>query len=240
MSDAIKYEVKTLHNYLSDFSLPWKISIGHAIRRNETVMKLPSLMVADASWEGSAAFSISLFYWFTLSWSPETLRRIHLHAKHPDYVHINCLEFLTVLLQLLVAALITRLKNPRFAAQFAAIPIHKCHTDNMPSKSSATKVSSTSFRGQYLVGIHGHLLAGTNAGFITDFIEGKKNVTADFISRPKTFFPDTTLFPQHIYQHNGLLTSFDFFLLSPELLSHLTSMLYSNVWVAPMSLPKML
>jgi hypothetical protein len=233
MSEAIRYEITTMHDYLSDFSLPWELSIAHAIPRTAT-----SESHGDASWEGSAAFSTSLFFWFTLSWSPETLRRIHLHAKHPDYVHINCLEFLTVLLQL--AALITRLEDSRFAAQFPEIPMHKCHTDNMPSKSWATKVSSTSFRGQRLVGIHGLLLARTSAGFITDFIEGKKNVTADFISRPQTFFPHPAPFPQQIYQHNGLLTQLDFFLPNPEFLSHLTSMLYSNVWEAPTSLPKML
>lgn len=234
MTPAIAAEVKRIYDYLSDFSLPWEINIGHFIPRIEN-----SDSHGDASWEGSGAFSITLFYWYTLRWSPETLRRIHLHAKHPDYIHINCLEFLTVLLQL--AALMTRLDNPRYSSRLPAIPLHKCWTDNIPSKSWANKVSSTSIGGQRLVGLLGQMLARTQAGFITDFIAGERNVTADFISRPITYFPDSqTNFPQQIYHENGMLTPLDFFHPSPTFLSLLSSTLYSNVWLDPTPLPRTL
>ena len=92
-----------------------------------------------------------LWFWFAINWSTDIRRRVKLNSRHPDYIHINCLEFLIVVLQL--AAAITRLEDqpraslpPALLAQFPAgfphIPTLLTWTDNTPSKKWANKVTT--------------------------------------------------------------------------------------------------
>jgi hypothetical protein len=99
-----RQELVYLHTYLANRCNPWSISIGHIVKRNPTFTT-----TGDASNLGGGAHCRDLRFWFSYIWSPEICRRANLPKKHPDKIHINCLEFAVALIQL--AATITRMEE---------------------------------------------------------------------------------------------------------------------------------
>ena len=67
------------------------------------------------------------------------------------------------------------------------MPVLLAWTDNTASKAWANRVSTSSTRGQYLVTIYAELLRLHDVGVNCDHVAGKKNILADFISRPTHF-----------------------------------------------------
>jgi hypothetical protein len=174
-------------------------------------------------------------------WSPEIRLRANLPKKHPDKIHINCLEFAVALIQL--AATITRLGEAVpaaltsvFPAGYPNIPMLLCRTDNMSTKSWAAKVSSTSSSAHGLIVLLASLLRRTTCGFTSEWLAGHLNGTADLLSRPVlTIFP--TAFCTQIFLKVPELSSWNFFLLTPEFTSLLEQLLCSNAWQGDLSLP---
>ena len=66
-----------------------------------------SHLATQADLEGGGYFT-HLSYWFDIVWSDRVRRGINEKADHPNFVHINSLEYIVVLLQL--AAAIVRLQ----------------------------------------------------------------------------------------------------------------------------------
>lgn len=231
MEESIRSELQYIFTYLSDDNNPWQISIGHLVDRSPTWVSH-----GDASFDGGGAASEALVYWFDAIWSPELVRRLYLSSKHPDYLHINILEFLVEVVQ--VAAAITHVEDSP-AGTIPHIPVLLAFTDNKSAKKWAHKVSSKSEKGQKFVSILAEMLRRSDICFHSEYIPGVENVRADFISRP-----DTKLTPQawreQIYKQDARLKSWRNFLPSPELVSLMSSRLYSNAWQGPPKLPKRL
>ncbi len=105
ITPPVRAELQFLHSYLSDSSNPWEVLIGHVVPRSPTYKS-----AGDASLTGGGAINDSLGFWFDCRWSARILRGARLNSRHPDYVHINCLEFIVLLLQ--IAACIVYLEAP--------------------------------------------------------------------------------------------------------------------------------
>jgi hypothetical protein len=236
VTPSVRRELAYLHTYLRDHNNPWAISIGHLVRRDCTFTT-----TGDASNSGGGAHCADLNFWFSLIWSPEIRRRVSLHKKHEDAIHINCLEFAVALIQL--AAVITRLEQPVptallpfFPNGYPGIPILLCRTDNMSTKSWANKVSSASTKAHGLVALLASLLRRTECGFTSDWLAGHLNGTADLLSRPDlTLSP--TAFCSQIYLTEPELTSWNFFRPSLAFVSLLEQLLCSSAWQGDLSLP---
>ena len=243
MTEPVLRELQYLSDYLAQPTNQWSISIGHLIPRDPTFAS-----EGDASHLAGGALSPSLWFWFAVNWSADIRRRVKLNSRNPDYIHINCLEFLVVVLQL--AAAITRLEDqpwaslpPALHAQFPTgfphIPTLLTWTDNTPSKKWANKVTTASPRGQYLVQVYAELLRRCNIGTNCDWIEGESNVNADKISRPVPTLPDSH-HCQQIFRTIPESTSWNYFRPAPDLLSLLASRLSCTAWPDHPVLPKRL
>jgi hypothetical protein len=141
-----------LRDYLANPANPWEISIGHVIKREPTFVSF-----SDASNEAGGAFCADLQFWFNIHWNEKIRKGRKLSSRNPNYIHINCLEFVVVVIQ--IAAVLTRLQDlpPEVLATFPdgipEIPVLLTWTDNTATWKWAQKVTSTSPRGQSLVAI---------------------------------------------------------------------------------------
>ena len=166
--------------------------------------------------------------------------------KNTKYIHINCLEFVILILQLATA--ITRLedKSPTqqtlrdsFPHGIPAIPTILMWTDNTPSKKWANKVSTASPKGQHLIRVYAKLLSQYNLGTNCDWIKGSENNDADAISRPNPLLSDRK-HCQQIFQQIPATQSCNYFRPDQELTSLLASRLLCDAWLDQPVLPKRL
>ena len=161
-------------------------------------------------------------------------------------MHINCLEFVVLILQL--AAAITRLEDESptqqtlrdsFPNGIPDIPTILMWTDNTPSKKWANKVSTASPKGQHLIRVYAELLRRCKLGTNCDWIKGTNNDDADAISRPDPLLSDRQ-HCQQIFQQIPAIQSCDYFRPSHELTSLLASRLLCDAWLDQPVLPKRL
>ena len=68
-----------------------------------------AVSTGDASEYGGGAHCASLCYWFDITWSDRVKQGTQLKPSEPGFIHINCLEFIVVVLQL--AAFTVRLRT---------------------------------------------------------------------------------------------------------------------------------
>jgi hypothetical protein len=179
-----RQELGYLHTYLADRCNPWAISIGHIVKRNATF-----ITTGNASNLGGGAYCGELWFWFSYIWSPEIRCRANLPKKHPDKIHIDCLEFAVALIQL--AATITRLEEAvpapltaLFPAGYPHIPVLLCRTDNMSTKSWASKVPSSSSSAHGPIALLALLLQCTPCCFTSKWLVGHLNGTANLLLPP--------------------------------------------------------
>lgn len=229
----VRAELQFLHTYLSDFSNPWEVLIGHVVPRSPTYES-----AGDASLTGGGAINDSLGFWFDCRWSPRILRGAKLNPRHPDYVHINCLEFIVLLLQ--IAACIVYLEAPYDLTLLGlpvdfppVIPVLLALTDNMASKSWVHRVITASPHGQALIQIYAAFLRRSNIGLQCEHIPGVLNVEPDFISRPNLRLAPHDWYAQ-IFRKVPRLQFYNYFQPSPELISELQLRLFSD---SPLGLP---
>jgi hypothetical protein len=235
ITSPVYAELKYLHTYLSDFSNPWEVLIGHVVPRSPTYQS-----AGDASLTGGGAINDSLGFWFDCRWCPRILRGAKLNPRHPDYVHINCLEFVVLLLQ--IVACIVYLETPYDLTSLGlpgdappAIPILLALTDNMSSKSWIHRVITASPHGQALIQIYAALLRRSSVGLQCEHIPGVLNIEPDFISRPNLCLSPFDWYAQ-IFRTVPRLQSYNYFLPSPELISEIQLRLFSD---SPLGLPEL-
>jgi hypothetical protein len=86
-------ELQYLRTYLSDLSNPWEVLIGHVM-----VPRMPNIRSAgDASQLGGGGINHTLRFWFDCRWNARIQPGVKLNPRHPNYVHINCLEYIVLL-----------------------------------------------------------------------------------------------------------------------------------------------
>jgi hypothetical protein len=238
MTINIRNSLNIILSSLLDPLHHWAQPIGFIILRDPHFTSL-----GDASGRAGGAYNAFLMFWFDIIWSARVRRSIALPSTHPDYVHINSLEFIVVILQ--VAAVVVRLdslsteqRTALFPSGIPAQPILLCLTDNTAAEKWSNKVTSKSLQGQQLIGILAELLRTRNIGLNARHIPGVENILADYISRPTNFNLSHSERSEQIYQMNASARTWDFFLPSPELLQSLTCALYSTPTQGLPSLPK--
>jgi hypothetical protein len=227
ITSLVHAEIQYLHSYLSDLSNPWEVLIGHVVPR------CPNYRSAgDASQTGGGAINDSLGFWFDCRWNPRILAGVHFNSKHRDYVHINCLEFVVLLLQIVACVVyleapydLTLLGLP--ADPLPTIPILLALTDNMSSKSWIHRVITSSSRGQALIQVYAALLRRSSLGLQCEHLAGVLNVEPDFISRPNLCLAPFDWYTQ-IFRTMPRLRSYNFFQPSPDLISLIQSKLFCD------------
>ena len=98
LTQQVRSCLTTIHDKLADTSQCWAQLIGYIIPRDPHVISL-----GDASLTGGGACCEHLAYWFNIVWSPRVCCGVKEKADHADFVHINSLEFIVVLLQMAAA-----------------------------------------------------------------------------------------------------------------------------------------
>jgi hypothetical protein len=233
LTTSVRSELQYLYTYLSNPANPWEVLIGHVVPR------MPNISSAgDASQQGGGAINHTLRFWFDCRWNVRIQAGTKLNPRHPNYVHINCLEFIVLLLQ--IVACISYLESPYDPAlvglpllSLPTIPILLALTDNIASKSWIHRVTTASPRGQALIQVYAALLRRSALGTQCEHLAGALNVDPDFISRPNLHLAPFDWYFQ-IFQKMPVLKSYYYFQPSPELVSLLLSRLFSD---KPLGLP---
>jgi hypothetical protein len=238
LSAAIRRE---LHAVLTSLeSEPWEIFIPQVIPRDAHFHS-----EGDASQLAGGATSVSLSYWFRVMWSDRIRRGVKLDPKHSDYVHINCLEFIVALLQVVAAVVRLEADDVPFTLAatypngFPAFPVLKSLTDNTATEKWASSLTTTSPRAWALVYLLGQLLQRSRLTTQTNWLAGESNLVPDWISRPDLTLSPVALRAQTFQKYPWMLL-LDFFQPSLELCSVLESCLFLEPSRAPPVLPKTL
>jgi len=240
MTTPVRASIGTILTYLTNPAIRWTQPIGYIIDRDPHCDS-----TGDASELGAGAYSAQLRYWVDIVWSDKVRTGLLQKPNDPGFIHINSLEFTTVLVQL--AAVIVRLQSLS-DAQYAVMfprgrpiqPVLLCLTDNTAAMAWAQKVTSTSPQGQQLIGILAELLRTHVIGLNARHIAGIDNDLADFISRPTNLRLSHVARAEQIFQKHAPARTWDFFLPSRSLLRLLSSSLFSGPTSALPVLPKSL
>ena len=226
--------------YLRDHTSPWDVPLGMVVPRQPSIVSQ-----GDASFLGGGAHCPTLEFWFDVIWSPSVTAGLRYRkSSHPGFVHINCLEYLVVLLQ--HAAIIVRLAQATpsqvsrwFPAGRPTLPYWMGDCDNEVSTHWDRAMSARGVPGQNLIGVASELKRQFALRAETQHLAGEENVVADDISRNDFSLPFPSRSSQLFAKHPSLAT-WDFFLPSPELLQLLYSKLFSGPARAPCVLPTVL
>jgi hypothetical protein len=229
--------LEKMRRYMSNSDLPWRQQIGYIIPRDAHVISWGD---AATTHGGGGAFCPGLELWFDIVWSDRVKQGLL-----DKTVHINSLEFIVLLLQIMAILERTKTLSDPEREQFfpRGVPaelVILVWIDNTSAKSWANKVTSRSATGQRLIGILSELLRTRNFGFNAEHIAGEDNKTADYISRLCHEFPSHLARIQQLFQKEPALESYHYFRPSPEILSLLSSLLFSEQAPDLPSLPRTL
>jgi hypothetical protein len=170
--------------YLSDALTPnsgikFETPIVHLIPRVPT-----ALIIRDSSLVACGGYSITLKFWWHLSFPKEIVEQMLLHLKNNSnntFISINCLEYVTIIIDycptLIVLATCKVNNNP--------YPVVLCVTDNTSTLNWTLHTSKKSIIGRALARFFCGLLIGPQVGINTKWISPIKNVIANKISRLK-------------------------------------------------------
>jgi hypothetical protein len=231
--------LRKLLEYLSTTEYPFESPIAFIIKRDPHW-----ITVGDASKDGGGGYCEQLEFWFDVVWSDKVRHAVRdLPATHPDYVHINSLEFLVILIQLIASVVrfrtLSEIERTRFFPQgMPANPVTLCLTDNKSAMAWANRVTTKSAQGQRLLSIYAEILRTQNIGTNAEHNPGVKNVMADDISRPTHFNLSHTDRTEQIYQKHGKMRTWSYFLPSPELLQRLCLLLFTEASQDQINLPE--
>lgn len=235
-SDNARQCTVNLLDYVHNSSNPWETPIGQIIPRQPHFVS-----TGDASFVGCGGSCPLLSFWFDLPWTQRTKDAVKKKPKDAGFVHINDLEFITLIIMLAAVkerllALPLHVQQTCFPKRIPTIPVWLGYTDNTVSKSWEAKATAKSKRGQSLIGIYSSLLRDTNIHTVSKHIKGVDNIVADDISRNDFSLSLPSRFAQLFAKHPSLV-SFDYFLPSPSFLQLLTSRLYCEPNPTPCDLP---
>jgi hypothetical protein len=156
-NDFTNRSINYLHDYLANQTNPWMMYIGHAINREPTFTTL-----GDACKKSGNGYCHELEFLYDIHFSPGILRRVNLSSRHIHSIHINCLEYVMILLQ--IAAVIERLDDlpthiaTKYDVALNAFPVLLSRTDNTNAECWTAKVTAKTSKSQPLVEILAGLL----------------------------------------------------------------------------------
>ena len=220
---------------------PWETHLGLIIPR------VPHFWSrGDASHQGGGAYCPGLRFWFDIQWGPSVVRgATRAKPTDPGFVHINTLEFLTLVLQFVAVKVRFQSSKPEDLVSYLerttipSIPVWLGETDNTTSKSWENRATARTPQGQGIVAVYSELLRTTQIHTICEHVKGVDNVVADDISRVNFSLPPSVRWPQ-LFARHPFLGTYDYFQPSPELLQLLTSQLFSKSKLVPLELPPVL
>jgi hypothetical protein len=244
ITSAVVADLRFLSAYLTNPANPWSMSIGHFVKRAPI-----GCSYGDASTgRGMGFYSHTHKFYSVMFWSPELLRRIHLKNKALA-IHINQLEMVAYLLQLVVIA--TAIKDPSQMTDDVAELLRRCPTapqwlvyvDNMATKFWGERAMASSVKGQLLLRLQAAIYYTNEVNGQTQYIKSTDNTLADLLSRsplpPLT--PDSySSFLQQVHTFDSRLKTYHFFHPSPNFISLLRSILLSNASLDITCLPNKL
>jgi hypothetical protein len=233
ISDNCRGSIKTLLGYMRSHK-PWEQLIGHIVPREPAIHAS-----SDASEQGIGVKIDTISVFCVIPLSDELIRRATLPSDDRDYVHINALEFVGVLM----AYIIAKQKVMGYPQSFPPAPVMHSLCDNKSAIAWCTKISTKSILGQNLLKLFAEFLLDSPLGLNTSHIRGIHNTIPDLLSRPCELYtpqltsPSKCSFQSHITQvcrAHAELESWEIFLPSPDLLSVLLSTLSSKLsWARP-------
>ena len=223
--------------YLQAHPDPWCTHLGFIVPR------VPHFYCqGDASHVGGGAHCPHLEFWTDLAWSTQVVKGLRFSTpKQPGYLHINCLEYVMVIIQ--SAAVAVRLSTAS-AAQLSAwfpsgpphIPYYTIDCDNQVSVHWDNSLVGRGTPGQNLLSIESELTRMFPYRRQVHHLAGELNVVADAISR-NDFSLSFSSRSSQLFATHPSLAKYDYFLPSPELLQLLSSRLFSGPVQAPCALP---
>lgn len=239
-TDCVARETECFVHLLLDRTQPWETKIGHVIPH------VPAFCSrGDASLLGGGALSDTLEHWFDVIWCPKIHQGSTLNNKHADHVHVNCLEHIVVLLQTAAATTAVEEGLPdsvlrKFPNGVPVLPLLLALTDDKTTLSWSTRVTAKSWRGQQLTKTQAALHRRCDLGFDGRHLSGKLDVEADPISRPECDAHTPSAWRAQMFQQMPKLKSCHFFLPSPDLVSVISSHLFSEQFLEQPKLPSSL
>ena len=217
MSEKAKKAVTGLLSYASNPSFRWSGSIGHMIDRDPDFTGY-----GDASLTAGGGYNNDMRFYFLLFWGPRFTRGFALASDHPDFRHINDMEFVVIIVQL--AAIITRIRESNWSG---LAPIVDIWSDNTSSSAWAAAVHARSPRLHGLVELYSQLLEGSGIKTRSEYISSSENHQADFISRLEPSTSPTALHLQISRQYTEM-TSFQIFQPSSDFLQLIEAKMFSD------------
>ena len=209
----------------------WESPIAHIIPRMPTFTTF-----GDSCLEGAGGYSISLGFWWHLSFPDEIKHRTLLHKQDNadgQLISINVLEFVTVIINYCAALhliLTENVTNDRY-------PVLLNVTDNTSALSWTTGSCRKSKLGRLLARFFCSLLINSPLGINSQWISTLDNTIADDISREKTLASSTNMHPSFDYsilqQRFPQLNHCRFFQPSPELISLIWDIILIEKWPCP-------
>ncbi len=177
------------HALLPNSGIKFETPIAHLIPRIPTAS-----IVGDSLLVACGGYSITLSFWWHLTFPKEVVERMLLHLKDNSdkrFISIDCLEFVTIILNYCASLLVFATRkvndNPH--------PVVLCVTDNTSALNWTLHTSKTSPIGRALARFFCGLLIGSNIGVNAKWISTIENVLADKISRLKKLINTTGSHP---------------------------------------------
>jgi hypothetical protein len=168
-----------LHTLLKDSGIIFETPIAHLIPRIPTAS-----IVSDISLTACGGFSITLKFWWHLTFLLNVVERTLLHLKDNSdepFILINCLKYVTIIVNYCASLVV-------FASRKVNDDPHRvvlCVTDNTSTLNWTLHTSKKSMIGQALERFFCGLMIGSNVGVNAKWISTIKMVIADKISRLK-------------------------------------------------------
>ncbi len=190
-----------------------------------------AIAYGDACLHGAGGYSISLGFWWHLSFPEEVTNRTLLHLQdNPDngLISINVLEFVTVILN--YCAILEVVKTTQVTDD--PHPVVLNITDNMSALNWTLHACKSSRIGRLLARVFCSLLINSPIGITSKWISTHENEIADDISRQKRNSQSSVANFDYssLQQKYPELRACSFFHFAPELLSLIWETVLTGKW----------
>ena len=194
---SLAAEIDFIRSLMADSSFALCTPIGHIVSRDYTYS-----MFADSCKLSGGGWCTDLSFWWYLEYPPEIVRKAQLkNNKHGDYISINALEMMCVIINYAAAIHICHLD----AVDISHAPTILNWCDNTSAVSWINTRCKDSLAGRALGRLFCGLLMGSTIGLCTDWISTTQNVIADDVSRVKRSAEDGKYdFSQLLTDHPSL------------------------------------